>query len=43
MFLVKSVGLDIVEVDRIKKDIDKFGDNFVKRILSSQELELYQD
>ena len=39
--LVKSIGLDIVEVARIEKDIEKFGDNFIKRILSDIEYQIY--
>lgn len=39
--MVKSIGLDIVEVKRMNRDIEKFGDSFVKRILGDLEYELY--
>lgn len=38
--MIKSIGLDIVEVSRIKADIDKYGDKFIKRILGENELEI---
>lgn len=40
--MVKSIGLDIVEVKRMNRDIEKFGDTFVRRILGDLEYELYQ-
>ncbi|MFH2048666.1 MAG: holo-ACP synthase [bacterium] len=39
--MVHAIGLDIVEVERIRKDITQYGDKFVNRILSSEELESY--
>ncbi len=39
--MVHSIGLDIVEVERIRKDIDQYGDKFINRILSSKELESF--
>jgi len=35
--LIRSIGLDIVDVSRIKKDLERFGDRFVKRILGEEE------
>ncbi len=32
-------GIDIVENDRIKKAIDKYGDNFLKRIFTQREID----
>ncbi len=40
--MVKSIGIDIVEVERITKDIKRYGDRFVKRILGPGELSLYE-
>ena len=39
--MVRSIGIDIVEVDRIRKDVDQFGRRFVSRILGVNELELF--
>lgn len=39
--MIHSIGLDIVEVERIKKDTAKYGDKFINRILSVKELESY--
>jgi holo-[acyl-carrier protein] synthase len=35
--LVKSVGLDLVEVARIQRDLDRYGERFARRILGEQE------
>jgi len=37
-----SVGLDIVEVSRIKKDVEKHGQRFVQRILGEKELTVFE-
>lgn len=34
---IKS-GIDIIEVDRIKRSIDELGENFIKRIYTDQEI-----
>jgi len=39
--VVHAIGLDIVEVERIRKDIAQYGDKFINRILSEKELESY--
>lgn len=39
--MVRSVGLDIVEVDRVAADIDRFGRRFVNRLLGPDELEVF--
>lgn len=39
--MIKSIGLDIVEISRIQADIEKYGDRFVRRILGADELPLY--
>jgi|MTBAKSStandDraft_2_1061841.scaffolds.fasta_scaffold00739_5 holo-[acyl-carrier protein] synthase len=33
-----SVGVDIIEIDRIKKAIEKRGERFLKRVYSAQEI-----
>ena len=39
--MVKSIGLDIVEIDRIAADLRRFGRRFVIRILGKQELDVF--
>ena len=39
--MIKSVGLDIVEIARIDADVKKYGKRFVERILGEQELNQY--
>lgn len=39
--LVKSVGLDLIEIARIKKNLDRFGDRFARKVLGSDEWSLY--
>jgi holo-[acyl-carrier protein] synthase len=36
------LGCDIIEIKRIKKSIDKFGDKFIDRILSNKEKKLFE-
>lgn len=35
------LGCDIIEIERIEKSISKFGNNFLKHILSDNEITLY--
>ena len=35
--MIVSLGLDIVEIARIEKDIERFGERFVNRILGEKE------
>lgn len=39
--MIYAIGHDIVENQRIKQLLDKYGENFAARILTVQELELY--
>lgn len=39
--MIQSIGLDLVETARIEKDLEKYGERFVARILGASELELY--
>lgn len=36
------VGCDIVEIDRIKSAIDRYGERFINRILTNEEREIYE-
>lgn len=40
--MIVSLGLDIVEIARIEKDIERFGERFISRILSEKERSQYQ-
>jgi len=40
--MIVSLGLDIVEIARIEKDIERFGERFVNRILGEEERSQYQ-
>lgn len=35
---MKSIGVDIVEVERIEKSVARFGEHFLRRIYTDQEL-----
>ncbi|MBN2365691.1 MAG: holo-ACP synthase [Calditrichaeota bacterium] len=35
---IKSVGVDIVEIDRIENLLEKYGEKFLKRIFSEKEI-----
>ncbi len=37
--MIIGVGIDIIEIERIKKSVDKFGDNFLNKIYTKSELE----
>ena len=39
--MITSLGLDIVEIERIARDIESFGDRFLNRVLSESERRLY--
>ncbi len=41
--MIFGIGTDIVEVARIESSIDKFGDDFAKRILADCEMPSYLD
>lgn len=38
---MRSIGLDIVDTERISKDLSRFGDRFAMRILGPRERELF--
>ena len=39
--MIFGVGTDIVEVSRVQATYDRFGENFAKRILMQEELQLF--
>ena len=39
--MIKGIGTDIVDIDRIATNIEKHGEKFAERILSKKELEFY--
>jgi holo-[acyl-carrier protein] synthase len=41
--MIFGIGTDIVEVARIESSIEKFGDEFAKRILADSEIPSYLD
>ncbi|HAS88668.1 MAG TPA: 4'-phosphopantetheinyl transferase [Desulfovibrio sp.] len=38
--MIIGLGIDITELDRIKRSLDKYGERFTKKILTPAELEL---
>ena len=39
--MVRAIGLDIVEIERIEKNLARFGVRFIKKILSESELAVF--
>lgn len=39
---MQHIGIDIIEIDRIKRAIARRGENFLKRVYTESELELYR-
>lgn len=37
--MVLGLGIDIIEIDRIQKSVDEFGDHFLNKIYTKSELE----
>jgi len=37
--MVVGIGIDIIEIERIKSSVDKFGDHFLNKIFTKNELE----
>lgn len=40
--MVRSIGLDIVDLDRIEKNITQYGDRFISKILSEREQQILE-
>ena len=41
--MVNGTGIDIIEIDRIQKAIDRWGDSFLKHIFNKEEIEYAQN
>lgn len=39
--MIKGIGTDLVSIDRIDSSLERYGEKFAKRILSSQEFESF--
>ncbi len=37
--MIIGIGIDIIEIDRIKQSVDNFGERFLKKIFTEKELE----
>ena len=37
--MVLGIGIDIIEIERIKQSVDQFGDHFLNKIYTKKELE----
>lgn len=37
--MIIGVGIDIIEIDRIRNSVDKYGEHFLKKIFTKTELE----
>ncbi|MCX6150228.1 MAG: holo-ACP synthase [Ignavibacteriales bacterium] len=37
--MIFGIGIDIIEIDRIKESIDKFGDRFLNKVFTQTELD----
>ena len=36
--MILGIGIDIIEIDRIKDSVDRFGDHFLNKIYTESEL-----
>ena len=36
--MVQGIGIDIIEIDRIRQSVDRLGDHFLRKIYTPQEL-----
>lgn len=37
--MVLGIGIDIIEIERIKKSVDEYGDSFLRKIYTKRELD----
>lgn len=42
IYMVRSIGLDLVDIDRIAQNVEAYGQRFLKKILGPYELRLYE-
>lgn len=36
--MIKGIGIDIIEIERIKKAVDKYGEGFLEKVYTDKEL-----
>ncbi|MFH1347633.1 MAG: holo-ACP synthase [Candidatus Margulisiibacteriota bacterium] len=36
--MIKGIGIDIIEIDRIKDAVEKYGENFLKKVFTEKEI-----
>jgi phosphopantetheine--protein transferase-like protein len=36
--MIYGIGIDLVKIDRMKKAVEKWGENFLKRIFTEKEI-----
>jgi len=36
--MIKGLGVDIIEIDRVRSAVDRYGDRFLKKILTPREI-----
>jgi len=41
--MIFGIGTDIVRIERMRRDIERFGDRFAERILTEQEMREYRE
>lgn len=41
--MIYSVGIDLIDCERIEKAVDRYGNKFVRKILGDEELEMYNN
>lgn len=39
--MIVGIGVDLVEIERIRRSLVRFGDRFAQKVLSSREMELF--
>jgi len=42
IIMIYSVGIDLTDIERIRKDLDRWGEKFVQRLLGDEERILYR-
>jgi holo-[acyl-carrier protein] synthase len=40
--MIYSIGIDLIQSDRVKKALDQWGDKFADKILGDEEMEIYK-
>jgi holo-[acyl-carrier protein] synthase len=41
--MIYSVGIDLIDTDRVKQALEKWGDRFIRRVLGDEERILYRE